>query len=275
MKIIYAVIVFLLLAITILPLWTVVVGAFTDWDKPFAERLILRWFTLDNLRVFRSDAVRKAHLLIGDWLRNSAVYCAVAALGQALITTAAGYGLARFRFVGREWLSGLLLAMIVVPGMAMYVPMFMVAAKLHLVGPVGFILPMLASAPSTLYARQFARGLSRETFEAARVDGASELQIFGYVALPMLAPIAMMTFSGAFCSLWANLMWANVTLRAQQSWTITQGLSYMIYAWRLADVRASFGVYSVVMLASAAVPAALYVVAQKYVAAGLEGLIQE
>lgn len=277
MKTFYLLVIVLTLLVSILPVWVMVTGAFSDWRATFLERITLRALSLRSVRlIWTTDSLTKILIpLVSKWFRNSIVYCTLAAVLSSVVSTAAGYALARFQFPGRRYMNSLVVLAMIIPGLAMYIPDFLVMVKLHLMNPFGFVITSVASAGGILYARQYAHGLSHEVFEAARVDGASEMQIFRHIAVPMLMPIVLMQFSAVFVGLWTNLMWANIMLRGQGQWTLAQGIVFMLHNIPAPTHEDGMAIYSFVMLISAIPPAIVYLLAQKSIVKGIEGLVQE
>jgi multiple sugar transport system permease protein len=134
------------------------------------------------------------------WTRNSLTYTIPSVLIVLLTSMAAGYGLAKYRFPGRNILLFIVLISLLVPATALAVPIYLEGAKLGITNtPWGVILPTSVSAFGVwicynFYAFQF----NSEIIQAARIDGANEYVIFGRIALPagrgILATVAMLTF---------------------------------------------------------------------------------
>lgn len=134
------------------------------------------------------------------WTRNSFTYTIPSVLIVLLTSSAAGYGLAKYRFPGRTILLFVVVISLLVPATALAVPIYLEGAKLGITNtPWGVILPTSVSAfgvwiSYNFYAFQF----NSEIIQAARIDGANEYVIFGRIALPagqgILATVAMLTF---------------------------------------------------------------------------------
>ena len=87
-------------------------------------------------------AYDKGHFVL--WIRNTAVYAVIAALGSSLISTLAGYTFAKYQFAGRDVLFGVVLASVFVPATVFAVPLFLMMSKSGLSNSLwAIILPSL------------------------------------------------------------------------------------------------------------------------------------
>lgn len=125
------------------------------------------------------------------WLWNTLILSAVCAVGGVLANSTAGYAFAYFRFPGRDFLFFLMLATMLIPGQIQMVPKYVIWAKLHLLNTwVPLWLPAFFAAPFNIFFyRQFLLSQSLEILESAEIDGASPVQIFTKIILPMCRPI--------------------------------------------------------------------------------------
>jgi len=268
---------FLLIA-ALLSVWVTITGAFTEWrNTTFIQRLLFLRPTLVNFqRLFGKMAAQNyVSMYFPRWMANSTIIATSTAVLQTLVSTMAGYALARNRFPGRGLLLSVLVARVIVPATVLFVPTFVVVYKLGMVGMVGMILPNIVAAGTVLLTRQFASGLASEVLDAARMDGASEFQILRYVGLPMLTPIMAMTFSGAFGAAWTNLLWANIMLRGVPSWTVVQGMLYSMSVARTDYGSIDYGFLSAGSFLSILIPAAIFIVLHGHIEEGMKGLIEE
>jgi len=161
------------------------------------------------------------------WLGNTLLYVVVGAGGATLLATAAGYGLAKYRFAGRRAVFAVLLGAVAVPGTALAVPTFLMFSKLGLTNTVwAIILPSLIS-PFGLYLMWvFATdAVPQELLEAARIDGAGEVRIFFTVALRLLAPGIVTVLLFAVVSTWNNYFLPLIMLSKPSLYPLTVGLT--------------------------------------------------
>ena len=163
---------------------------------------------------------------VPQWLINTLIYSVVGVFGTLLLSALAGYAFAKKRFPGREAMFWSFLSMVMVPYHVTMIPTFVLIAKMNGVDTYwGLILPSLANAQAVFLMRQFIQGLPDELFEAAKIDGASEFQIFVRIVLPLIKPI--MATLGIFVFLWHwnDFLWPLIVGQSTDMRTLTVGIA--------------------------------------------------
>jgi multiple sugar transport system permease protein len=159
---------------------------------------------------------------------NSTLISALTTAGQLLTCSMAAFCFAVVKFKGRNLLFGALLGTMLIPFHVTLIPNFIIFGWFHLVGTsVPLWLPAFwGGAFGTFLIRQYFLTIPRDLVEAARVDGASLLQIFWKVYMPLakpaLAALAIFTFQGA----WNDLLHPLIYMPAAPNTTLTVGLAF-------------------------------------------------
>lgn len=159
---------------------------------------------------------------------NSTVISILITVGQMLTCSMAAFCFAVVKFKGRNLLFGALLATMLIPFHVTLIPNFIIFRWLHLVGTsVPLWLPAFwGGAFGTFLIRQYFLTIPRDLVDAARVDGASLVQIFWKVYMPLakpaLAALAIFTFQGA----WNDLLHPLIYMPAAPNTTLTVGLAF-------------------------------------------------
>ncbi|GAA3436895.1 carbohydrate ABC transporter permease [Kutzneria kofuensis] len=164
------------------------------------------------------------------WLRNSAVY-AVGALIVTLVTSIpAGYALALTRFRGRKLLLTVTLIVMIMPSAALVLPVFLELNLVHLIGTAWSIILPFSFYPFGVYLVYiyFATSLPRELLSAARLDGASEWQIFTRIALPLATPVVGLVAFFSFVGNWNNFFLPYLVLPGSDEFPIQVGLNQLL-----------------------------------------------
>ena len=159
-------------------------------------------------------------------LGNSALMTVARTAGQVLFSSLAGFAFARMRFRGRNVLFALFLSVMMVPSQVFLLPQYQLIQSLGLLNTVvALFLPGMFSAFGTFLMRQFFLQLPIEIEEAARLDGASILQIYWRVMLPMAAP--GMLALGVLVVIWSwnDLLWPLVVNTDPLSMPVSAGLA--------------------------------------------------
>ena len=198
------------------------------------------------------------------WLGNTLIYSIVSVAAVLLLAAMAGYAFAKKRFAGKEVMFWSFLAMVMVPFHVTLIPTFIVLAKLGGVDTYwGLILPTLANAQAVFLMRQFIQGLPDELFEAARIDGASELRIFFTIVLPLCKPVLATLGIFVFLWHWNDFLWPLIMAKSSNMWTLTVGISSLQQQNVPLSVMLAGSVVALVPIFFA------YLLAQRYVQEGV------
>jgi multiple sugar transport system permease protein len=163
------------------------------------------------------------------WFGNTLLYSVVGAGGAALISTLGGYGLAKYRFRGRNLLFGLVLGAIAIPTTALAVPTYLLYAKIGLINtPWAVLIPALASPFGLYLMRVYAlEAVPDSMLEAARIDGSGELRTFFTISLRLLAPGFVTVLLFALVTTWNNYFLPLIVLSDPKWYPLTVGLGYL------------------------------------------------
>ena len=164
----------------------------------------------------------------GRYALNTLLIAFVSVIGHILSCTLIAYGFARLRAPGRDTLFLVVLATMMLPYPVTMVPLYMLFNAL---GWVNSFLPLTVPAffgsPFYIFLlRQFFLTIPRDYEEAARLDGASTLQVIRYVIVPLsvpaLATVAIFTFQAS----WNDFLGPLIYLHDQSRYTVTLGLNF-------------------------------------------------
>lgn len=156
--------------------------------------------TLDAYRIaFESNIQR--------WFLNSVFVALIWIIGRVSLATLAGYAFARMEFPGRDFIFTMLLATMMVPGIVLIIPRFMLLQDMKLLNTYGALtVPFLVDVFGIFLMKQFFESIPIDLEEAARIDGASRYQIFRTIVLPNTVPalsaLAIFSFQGS----WNNFL---------------------------------------------------------------------
>ncbi len=186
------------------------------------------------------------------WMGNSILIALLAATFVAFSSSLVAFGFAYFKFPGRTFLFGLVLATMMLPGAVTLIPQYLIWKNL---GFLGTNVPLwganlFGSAFYIFLQRQFFLGLPRELFEAARVDGASYFGLFRRIAMPLAIPSFIIVFLFEFQASWNNLQAGLIYLNAGtvEQFTVPLGIAYSMTKY--APGNGGQGDYQYVMVAA-------------------------
>jgi multiple sugar transport system permease protein len=196
---------------------------------------------------------------------NSFGVALAATVLQMITGSMAAYAFGRLEFRGKNIIFGLYLATLMIPLQVLVVPLFIEMTRLHVQDTYFALLaPSIAAAFGIFLLKQAVEGIPRELDEAATIDGAGHLRIFGWIVLPLIRPALATLAVFAFMSSWNSFLWPLVAIRSPELMTLPLGLS---------TLQGQFTTqWNVVMAGSVVsiVPIAIvYLFAQRYIIAGM------
>jgi multiple sugar transport system permease protein len=140
---------------------------------------------------------------------------------NVLIASAAGYGLTKFRFKGRQVVFILILATMMIPFETIMIPLLMLTIRLRIQDSyMGLIFPIMLTAFAVFLMRQSILTVPDDYIDSARIDGAGELRIFFSIIFPSVRPTAFTLAILVFRESWDNLIWPLIVVQSQKFKTL-------------------------------------------------------
>jgi multiple sugar transport system permease protein len=154
-------------------------------------------------------------------LKNTLILELAIVVGSTVLNTLAAYAFAKRNFPGRDALFALFLLTVILPGEVTLVPKYLLFRDMGLLNTFwALILPALTGVFGIFLLRQFISQIPDAYLDAARIDGANELQVIASVVFPMAAPAiatyALLTFLGV----WNDLTGPLIFMNKQAVWTL-------------------------------------------------------
>jgi multiple sugar transport system permease protein len=176
----------------------------------------------------RWENYRDGWVTMRRYIFNSLWYSMVSVVIVVFLSSISGYVFARHKFPGKEAIYVIILALLMIPGILTLIPAFVLVKQLGLFNtPWALILPWSAGGQvfGILLCRTYFATLPQELFDAAKVDGASELEQYFRIALPLSWPIlvtlAIMHLVGSY----NDFIWPLLTISDQNIQVVTVGLT--------------------------------------------------
>lgn len=152
---------------------------------------------------------------------NSFVVATAITIITVLLSTATGYGLAKFSFRGNKLVLMMIIAAMMVPFQVIMIPLYIIVTGMNLQNTyLGLIVPFLANAFGVFLMRQYLLTFPDELIDAARIDGAGEFQIFWRLILPNSLPAVITLAVLTFRTQWDNLIWPLLVAQKREIQTI-------------------------------------------------------
>ncbi|MBQ3966049.1 MAG: carbohydrate ABC transporter permease [Treponema sp.] len=154
-------------------------------------------------------------------IANSLIVAVTVTVTTILLGSLTGFGLAKYRFKGRNVAFMAIMATMMIPFETIMVPLYMVVMNLRMQNTyAGLIIPFLVNAFAIFQMRQYIITFPEEVLDAARIDGASEFSIFRRIVFPNCAPAIATLAVLTFRQQWDNLLWPLLVAQSEKMKTI-------------------------------------------------------
>jgi ABC-type glycerol-3-phosphate transport system permease component len=209
---------FLLLILTIVPIWLLVVNATRSTTEIQQGMSILPG----------SHMIENYNILIGRGLNmprgfaNSLFLAVASTVVTVYFSLLTAYGLVVYNFKGKKLFSNFVIILVMIPMQLSIVGFYRFMSKLGLTDNyLALILPLLANAGAVFFGKQYFESmLIQDLIDAARIDGASELGIFHRVMMPLAVPGAATMGIFAFVASWNNFFNAFILISSVKKYTL-------------------------------------------------------
>jgi multiple sugar transport system permease protein len=166
----------------------------------------------------------------GSFFLNSAIITVSALIGQVFSAFLVGYGFARFRFPGRDFLFAVCLSTLILPPHVTIIPLFVLFRSLRWIDTfLPLIVPSFfgGGAFTIFLVRQFIMTLPIELDEAALMDGASRMGILWRIILPNSGPVLATVAIFGFIGHWNQFLEPLIFLNSARKYTVPLGLWFL------------------------------------------------
>ena len=259
-----------LIAITVVwifPFFGIVMESFKVNVRGMDGELFPEKFGFDNyIRLFKETDFLK-------WFINTAVMGIATAVFQTFFVLSMSYTLSRLRFKGRKALMNLMLILGMFPGFLTMILIYKVFSDVGLtmnMAPVGLVIVYCASSGMGYYvSKGFFDTIPKTLDEAARVDGATRLQVFYKVIMPLSGSIVIYTILMGFMAPWGDFMLASYIIHEN-----SQGMSVAVgmYEWLSKTmVNTNYTMFCAAGVVVAIPVTTVFLCLQKYYVEGVTG----
>jgi multiple sugar transport system permease protein len=209
-----------------MPLISLLLYSFAPPNEVLRGGFIPGVWTLQNYWTVLTDTTRGVSVPQG--MINSTIIMACQVAGILLLDIPAAYAFARMRFIGRDVIFVLVLATMMMPGVLDVISLYDLMANLGLINTLaGVILPGLPRVIGIFILRQFFMEIPREMEEAARIDGASDFQIFRWIMIPLAMPSIMTVAVITALYSWNNFLWPLIVTNTPEAMPVPVVIAYL------------------------------------------------
>ena len=160
---------------------------------------------------------------------NSTFFASVTGVLATLFAATSGYALAKYKFTGRDSITKLVLAALVVPGALLFAPVYQLLYTFGMLDSyTGLIIPALAPAFGVYLFRQATiNSVPDEMIESARIDGCGEIRIFFTFVLPLIRPMMGAFLLLTFLGCWNNFIGAQIVLQTPEKMPLAVAINQL------------------------------------------------
>ena len=250
--------------ISVFPLlWTIISATNRNIDI-LRGTMLPGTYLLQNL----STLLDEADVILAFW--NSTRNAVFLTGFSVLVCSLAGYGFEIYHSKAKDRLMSVLLLSMLVPFVAVMIPLFQLIASLNLLNTtIGFMLPTLATAFLVMFFRQNIRSFPREMLEAARIDGLSEISIFFRIFIPTMKSTYAAAITITFMAAWNMFLWPRIIMLSPEGITMPVLISNLTESY-VTDM----GVVTLAVVIATFPTIVLFFFLQRYFADGIAGTIK-
>lgn len=214
---IYAVL-FILLVVTIVPIWLLLVNA-TRSTTEIQQGLSLLPSThlIENYKILLSKGLNMPR-----GFANSLFVAIASTVVTVYFSMLTAYAIVVYEFKGKRLFSNFIVLLVMIPTQLSIIGFYQYMSKLGLTDNyASLILPLIANAGAVFFGKQYLESmLIQDLIDAARIDGASELSIFHLIMMPLALPGAATLGIFAFVASWNNFFNAFILITSIEKYTL-------------------------------------------------------
>jgi ABC-type glycerol-3-phosphate transport system permease component len=209
--------------IAVYPVYYMVVTAFKTRENWLHDQ-----FGLPNPITWQNFADAFSRGNIPLWFGNSVIVTIFSLIASTVVSALAAYAIARFRFAGRAFYFNSMIALMVIPPAVLILPLFVLMVNIDLINTLTSVIIIYSGLliPFSVYLLvSFFRSLPPELFDAAAIDGCTNLDTFWRITLPLSTPalVTLVVVNALF--VWNELLIALVFLQSETAKTLMPGLT--------------------------------------------------
>ena len=260
----------LFVTFAVYPILFVATNSIADFANLTNSKLIPDGLTLKHYKLLSSDPL----VPYFKWLYNTYKVALIAAFFNVFLGTLAAYAFSRLQFKGRR---ASLLTLVIVqmfPSFLAFVAIYLLFFQISDIAPfmglgthIGLILVYLGGSIgfNSWLIKGFMDTISPSLDEAAKVDGATDFQIFRRIIAPLSRPILVVIFVITFIGIYSDFILAAIFLKDKNLWTVAVGINTVF----IDDFNADWGVIAASSVIAATPIAVLFIFFQKQITGGL------
>lgn len=250
--------------LSVFPLYYMISGATNKSIDIVRGRLIPGSYLMENFKSLTAN--QNLGLAMFNSFRNAIVITIL----TLLICSIAGYGFEIYHDKGKDLLMSILLLAMMLPFVALMIPLFTMFSKIGLVNSwMALVLPSISTPFMIMLFRQASRSFPMDIIEASRLEGMSEIAIFFRMYIPVMKSTYGAAMTVTFMNAWNNYLWPKVILQNNESITMP-----MLVANLKSGYSVDYGMLMLGVLICTLPTAVIFFCLQKSFSNGLTGAVK-
>ena len=250
--------------LSVFPLYYMISGATNKSIDIVRGRLIPGTYLMENFKSLTTN--QNLGLAMFNSFRNAIIITVL----TLLICSIAGYGFEIYHDKGKDLLMSILLLAMMLPFVALMIPLFTMFSKMGLVNSwVALVLPSISTPFMIMLFRQASRSFPVDIIEASRLEGMSEISIFFRMYIPVMKSTYGAAMTVTFMNAWNNYLWPKVILQNNESITMP-----MLVANLKSGYSVDYGMLMLGVLICTLPTAVIFFCLQKSFSNGLTGAVK-
>ena len=250
--------------LSVFPLYYMISGATNKSIDIVRGRLIPGTYLMENFKSLTTN--QNLGLAMFNSFRNAIIITVL----TLLICSIAGYGFEIYHDKGKDLLMSILLLAMMLPFVALMIPLFTMFSKIGLVNSwMALVLPSISTPFMIMLFRQASRSFPVDIIEASRLEGMSEISIFFRMYIPVMKSTYGAAMTVTFMNAWNNYLWPKVILQNNESITMP-----MLVANLKSGYSVDYGMLMLGVLICTLPTAVIFFCLQKSFSNGLTGAVK-
>ena len=253
----------ILLAVTIIPIWLLIVNATRSTTEiQQGLSILLSTHLIDNYKILLGKG-----LDLPRGFANSLFLAVTSTVVTVYFSMLTAYGIVAYEFNGKKLFSNFIVLLVMIPMQLSIIGFYQYMSKLGLTDNyAALILPLIANAGAVFFGKQYFESMiMQDLIDAARIDGASELGIFHLVMMPLAIPGAATMGIFAFVASWNNFFNAFILISSLEKYT----LPMLVQTLRGDVYRTEFGAIYLGLAATIVPIIIIYAFFSRYIVSGI------
>ncbi len=255
--------------IIVFPIWIVFVGSTLSLSDILAApmQIVPGKLFLHNYARALVEGGKNLGASAAVMIQNSTIMALGISVGKIVISLLAAFAIVYFRFALRGFCFGAIFITLMLPVEVRIMPTYKVVSDLGMLNSYwGLILPMTVSATAVFLFRQFFKSVPREIAEAAAIDGATSMQFFGRILVPMTRTPIVAMFVIQFIYGWNQYLWPLLITTKEKYYTLLIGINRML---AVADSQVEWQIVLATTMLAMLPPVIVVVAMQKQFVSGM------